>query len=101
RGGAFDTGIQEALTFVLASPKFLFRAEPDPPQVAAGVPYPVSDIELASRLSFFLWSTVPDDELVGLAAQNKLHEPATLDRQVRRMLADAKSKALVNNFAAQ
>jgi mono/diheme cytochrome c family protein len=99
--GTFDTGIQEALTFVLASPKFLFRAEPDPPQVAVGVPYPVSDIELASRLSFFLWSTIPDDELVGLAAQNKLHEPATLDRQVRRMLADSRSKALVNNFAAQ
>jgi hypothetical protein len=99
--GTFDTGIQEALTFVLASPKFLFRAEPDPPQVAVGVPYPVSDIELASRLSFFLWSTIPDDELVSLAAQNKLHEPATLDRQVRRMLADSRSKALVNNFAAQ
>jgi mono/diheme cytochrome c family protein len=99
--GTFDTGIQDALTFVLASPKFLFRAEPDPPQLAAGVPYPVSDIELASRLSFFLWSTIPDDELVSLAAQNKLHEPATLDRQVRRMLADSRAKALVNNFAAQ
>jgi mono/diheme cytochrome c family protein len=99
--GTFDAGIQESLAFVLASPKFLFRAEPDPPQAAAGVPYPVSDLELASRLSFFLWSTIPDDELVSVAAQGKLHEPATLERQVRRMLADPKSKALVDNFAAQ
>jgi hypothetical protein len=101
RHGTFDTGIQEALTFVLASPKFLFRAEPDPPQVAANVPYAISDVELASRLSFFLWSTIPDDELVSLAAQPKLHDPATLERQVRRMLADPKSTALVDNFAAQ
>jgi mono/diheme cytochrome c family protein len=100
-GGTFDSGIQEALTFVLASPKFLFRAEPDPPQAAVGVPYPLSDIELASRLSFFLWSTIPDDELVSLAARGRLHEPATLERQVRRMLADPKSNALVDNFAAQ
>jgi mono/diheme cytochrome c family protein len=99
--GTFDTGIQESIAFVLASPKFLFRAEPDPPQAATGVPYPVSDVELASRLSFFLWSTIPDDELVSLAAQNRLHEPATLERQVRRMLADPKSRALVDNFAAQ
>jgi hypothetical protein len=101
RRGTFDAGIQESLTFVLASPKFLFRAEPDPPQVAANVPYAISDVELASRLSFFLWSTIPDDELVSLAAQNKLHDPATLERQVRRMLADPKSTALVDNFAAQ
>jgi hypothetical protein len=99
--GNFEAGIQESLAFVLASPKFLFRAEPDPPQAAVGVPYPVSDLELASRLSFFLWSTIPDDELVNVAAQGKLHEPATLERQVRRMLADPKSKALVDNFAAQ
>ena len=101
RRGTFDAGIQESLTFVLASPKFLFRAEPDPPQVAANVPYAISDVELASRLSFFLWSTIPDDELVSLAAQHKLHDPATLERQVRRMLADPKSTALVDNFAAQ
>jgi mono/diheme cytochrome c family protein len=101
RRGTFDAGIQESLTFVLASPKFLFRAEPDPPQVAANVPYAISDVELASRLSFFLWSTIPDDELVSLAGQNKLHDPATLERQVRRMLADPKSTALVDNFAAQ
>jgi hypothetical protein len=99
--GTFETGIEEALALVLASPKFLFRAEPDPPQVAAGAIYPVSDLEMASRLSFFLWSTIPDDELVTVAAQGKLREPAMLDKQVRRMLADPRSKALVNNFAAQ
>ena len=99
--GTFDTGIEESLALVLASPKFLFRAEPDPPQVAAGAVYPVSDLELASRLSFFLWSTIPDDELVTVAAQGKLKDPAVLDKQVRRMLADPRSKALVDNFAAQ
>jgi uncharacterized protein DUF1592/uncharacterized protein DUF1588/uncharacterized protein DUF1585/uncharacterized protein DUF1595/uncharacterized protein DUF1587 len=99
--GTFESGIEEALTLVLASPKFLFRAEPDPPQVAAGAVYPVSDLELASRLSFFLWSTIPDDELVSVAGQGKLRDPAVLERQVRRMLADRRSKALVDNFAAQ
>ena len=101
RRGSFDTGIEEALTLLLASPTFLFRAEPDPPQVAAGAIYPVSDLELASRLSFFLWSTIPDDELLSVAAQGKLRDPATLEKQVRRMLADPRSKALVDNFAAQ
>ena len=99
--GSFDTGIEESLAFVLASPKFLFRAEPDPPQIATGATYVVPDIEFASRLSFFLWSTVPDDELINVAASGRLHEPATLERQVRRMLADPQSKALVDNFAAQ
>ncbi len=98
---AFDSGIEEALTFILASPKFLFRAEPDPASVTAGASYSVPDFELASRLSFFLWSTVPDDELINVAATGQLHEPAVLERQVRRMLADARSKALVDNFAAQ
>ena len=99
--GTFDRGIEESLAFVLASPKFLFRAEPDPQEIATGATYVVPDIELASRLSFFLWSTVPDDELINVAVAGKLHEPATLERQVRRMLADPKSKALVDNFAAQ
>ncbi len=99
--GTFDSGVEESLAFVLASPKFLFRAEPDSPQLAEGTIYSVPDLELASRLSFFLWSTVPDDELIGVAAAGKLHEPATLERQVRRMLGDPKSKALVDNFAAQ
>jgi cytochrome c5 len=101
RLGPFDRGIEESLAFVVASPKFLFRAEPDPPALAAGSTYPVPDLELASRLSFFLWSTVPDDELITSAAAGQLHEPATLDHQVRRMLADPKSRALVDNFAAQ
>jgi len=101
RAGAFDGGIEEALTLLLASPTFLFRAEPDPPRIAAGAIYPVSDLEMASRLSFFLWSTIPDDELLNIAAQGKLKEPATLEKQVRRMLADPRSKALVDNFAAQ
>ena len=98
---AFDRGIEEALAFVLASPKFLFRAEPDPATVTAGATYTVPDFELASRLSFFLWSTVPDDELINVAASGKLHQPAVLEREVRRMLLDGKSKALVDNFAAQ
>jgi len=99
--GSFDTGIEESVAFVLASPKFLFRAEPDPQQVPTGATYAVPDLELASRLSFFLWSTIPDDELINVAAAGKLHEPATLERQVRRMLADPKARALVDNFAAQ
>jgi mono/diheme cytochrome c family protein len=101
RRGTFETGIQESLTLLLASPMFLFRAEPDPPQVAAGAVYPVSDLELASRLSFFLWSTIPDDELLNVATQGGLKDPPTLEREVRRMLADPRSKALVDNFAAQ
>ena len=75
--------------------------EPDPATVAAGATYPVTDLELASRLSFFLWSTIPDDELLDVAAAGQLHEPAVLEQQVRRMLADPKSQALVDNFAGQ
>jgi mono/diheme cytochrome c family protein len=99
--GTFDTGIEHALRFMLTSPKFLFRDEPDPANISAGTVYPVTDLELASRLSFFLWSSVPDDQLITVAAQGSLREPAVLDRQVKRMLADPKSKALVDNFAAQ
>jgi cytochrome c551/c552 len=99
--GDFDAGIEMALAAVLVSPQFLFRVEPDPEGVPSGTIYRVSDIELASRLSFFLWSSIPDDELLDLAAAGKLHEPAVLDRQVRRMLADPRSHALVDNFAAQ
>ncbi|MBI2689911.1 MAG: DUF1592 domain-containing protein [Acidobacteria bacterium] len=96
-GGSFDTGIETALRAFLVSPSFLFRAERDP---AAGVAaHPVSDIELASRLSFFIWSSIPDDELLALAGKNKLR--AGLPQQVRRMLADAKAKSLVENFAGQ
>jgi Protein of unknown function (DUF1592)/Protein of unknown function (DUF1588)/Protein of unknown function (DUF1585)/Protein of unknown function (DUF1587)/Protein of unknown function (DUF1595)/Planctomycete cytochrome C len=99
--GTFDAGIEQALRLVLTSPSFLFRGEPDPPGVAAGAVYPVNDLEFASRLSFFLWSSVPDDELLNVAAQRKLRNPVILERQVRRMLADPRSQALINNFAAQ
>jgi mono/diheme cytochrome c family protein len=100
-GGTFDDGIEWALEAMLSSPKFLFRIERDPANVKAGAPYRVSDLELASRLSFFIWSSIPDNELIDLAARNKLSEPATLIRQVKRMLADPKSKAVVENFAGQ
>ena len=101
RRGTFDTGIEEALTLLLASPTFLFRVEPDPPRVADGAIYPVSDYEMASRLAFFLWSTIPDDELMNVAAQGRLTDPVVLEKQVRRMLADPRSSALVDNFASQ
>jgi len=98
--GTFDTGIQTALQRLLTSPKFAFRVEEDPDNAASGV-YRVSDLELASRLSFFLWSSIPDDELLTVAVQGRLHVPAVLNRQVRRMLADPKAEALVTNFAGQ
>jgi Protein of unknown function (DUF1592)/Protein of unknown function (DUF1588)/Protein of unknown function (DUF1585)/Protein of unknown function (DUF1587)/Protein of unknown function (DUF1595)/Planctomycete cytochrome C len=101
RDGGFDGGIEFALDRILASPKFLFRVERDPAGAIAGGGYPVSDTELASRLSFFLWSSIPDDELLRLANEGKLKNPAVFDRQVRRMLADPKSQALVDNFAGQ
>jgi hypothetical protein len=101
RDGGFDSGIEFALERILASPKFLFRVERDPVGATPGSSYRVSDAELASRLSFFLWSSIPDDELLRLASEGKLKNPAVLDRQVRRMLADPKSRALVDNFAGQ
>jgi hypothetical protein len=102
----FEKGIQSALQYILASPQFLYRAEQDPAQVAAGGSYRIGDLDLASRLSFFLWSSVPDDELLNLAGSNqagqgKLKDPAVFEKQVRRMLADPKSKALVTNFGGQ
>jgi hypothetical protein len=101
RKGTFDTGIEMAVRRILASPRFVFRVEADRPDVASGVAYRISDLELASRLSFFLWSSIPDDELVRVAAANQLRTPAVLAQQVRRMLADPKAKALVDNFAGQ
>jgi len=98
---AFDTGIQTALQRILASPKFAFRVERDPANVAPGAVYRISDLELASRLSFFLWSSIPDDELLRVAASGTLHTPAALHQQARRMLADPKSDALIQNFAGQ
>ena len=97
----FDRGVQAALERILASPKFLFRAEREPAGVKHGSIYQVSDLELASRLSFFLWSSIPDDALLDLAVKGKLHDDATLEREVRRMLADPRSDALVDNFAGQ
>jgi Protein of unknown function (DUF1592)/Protein of unknown function (DUF1588)/Protein of unknown function (DUF1585)/Protein of unknown function (DUF1587)/Protein of unknown function (DUF1595)/Planctomycete cytochrome C len=99
--GGFEGGIELALERILASPKFLFRVERDPVGSAPGASYRISDGELASRLSFFLWSSIPDDELLRLASEGKLKAPAVFDRQVRRMLADPKSQALVDNFAGQ
>ena len=99
--GNFDSGIQAAIERVLVDPEFLFRVETDPPGIASATPYRVSDLELASRLSFFLWSSIPDDELLDIAVRGELHEPAILDGQVRRMLADPRSQALVENFGAQ
>ena len=97
----FEGGIESALERLLIDPEFLFRIENDPESVTPGRVYPVSDLTLASRLSFFLWSSIPDDELLTLAERGKLSEPATLERQVRRLLADDRSKALVDNFFAQ
>src|SRR5579883_12558 len=100
-GGSFDSGIEAVVQRVLADPEFVYRLEPEPPGLASGKPYRIGDLALASRLSFFLWSSVPDDELIDLAAQGKLHEPAVLEKQVVRMLADPKSDALVANFTGQ
>lgn len=99
--GGFDSGIESALAFILVNPQFLFRAEADPVQAVAGTRHRISDLDLASRLSFFLWSSVPDDELLTVASKGKLHEPAVLEQQVRRMLADARSDALIQNFFGQ
>ena len=99
--GDFEGGIQAAIEAMLVSPEFLFRIERDPPVVEAGKAYRISDVELASRLSFFLWSTIPDAELLDLAERGKLKEAPVLERQVRRMLDDPRADALVSNFAGQ
>lgn len=97
----FDYGIQLAIERLLASPKFIFRAERDPAELPTGSVHAVSDLELASRLSFFVWSSIPDDALLSLAETGELSKPATMEREVRRMLADSKAHALVENFAGQ
>jgi hypothetical protein len=97
----FETGIQYALSRLLIDPRFLYQAEEEPENLAPGTAYAISDLELATRLSFFLWSSIPDVELLELAGAGKLSEPAELERQTRRMLRDPKAKALVDNFAAQ
>ena len=101
RDGGFDDGIQFALERMLVDPEFLFRIERDPVDAAPGTPYPLGDLDLASRLSFFLWSSIPDGELLQAAADGRLSDPAELERQTRRLLADARSHALVDNFASQ
>jgi hypothetical protein len=100
-GGSFDDGIEAVVQRVLADPEFVYRLEPEPAGLTAGKSYRIGDVALASRLSFFLWSSVPDDELIGLATQGKLKDPVVLEKQVRRMLADPKSDALIANFTGQ
>ena len=99
--GGFEAGIQAAIEAMLVSPEFLFRIERDPPTSATGAAYRISDVELASRLSFFLWSTIPDAELLDLAERGNLRDAAVLERQVRRMLDDPRADTLVSNFAGQ
>jgi hypothetical protein len=99
--GNFEGGIQNGIIAILASPKFLYRAEPPPAGLAPGTNYRLSDLELASRLSFFLWSTVPDGELLAVAEQGKLKDPKVFEQQVRRMLASERSRSLVTNFASE
>jgi mono/diheme cytochrome c family protein len=101
RDGTFERGVQLALRRLLASPTFVVRVEANPAALPVGAVYRVSDVELASRLSFFLWSSMPDDALLDAAASNRLHVPAVLEAQVRRMLADPKADAIVENFAGQ
>jgi hypothetical protein len=97
----FEAGVEQALGAILVSPRFLFRVEADPPGLAPGTAYRVSDLELASRLSFFLWSSLPDEALLDAAGRGDLRQPALLEAQVRRMLADPRARNLVTNFAVQ
>jgi hypothetical protein len=99
--GDFRDGIELAVRRIITSPQFLIRAEAEPANAVPGRPYRISDLELASRLSFLIWSSIPDDDLIRVAAANQLHTPAVLEKQVRRMLADPKASALVENFGDQ
>ena len=100
-GGSFDAGIEAALTFLLVNPRFLYRVEQEPANAAPGSIYRIGDVELASRLSFFIWSSIPDDELLNLAAAGRLSNATVLEQQVRRMLKDERARALGANFAGQ
>jgi hypothetical protein len=100
-GGSFDAGIERAVRRLLADPEFIYRRETEPANVAPGQPYRLNDLALAARLSFFLWSSIPDDELMAVAAQGRLRNPDVLEQQVRRMLADPKSQSLIANFTGQ
>jgi hypothetical protein len=99
--GGFDAGVEAALQRILADPHFVYRGEAEAAALTPGKEYAVSDVELASRLSFFLWSSIPDDELLRLAEQGRLKDPAVLEQQVRRMLADRRSESLIVNFTGQ
>src|SRR5690606_10332422 len=99
--GGFETGIQYGIARLLMDPRFLYQLEAEPEGLAPGSVYAVNDVELASRLSFFLWSSIPDAELLQVAAAGQLQEPAVLEDQVRRMLRDPKAEALVESFAGQ
>ena len=99
--GGFESGIREGITGMLASPFFLYRGERVPAGLKPGEKYSITDLELASKLSFFVWNSIPDDELLDVAAKNKLSDPAVLDKQVKRMLADPRSKTLASNFVFQ
>ncbi len=101
KGGNFEAGIRVALEGLLTSPAFLFRMERDPGNMAEGTIYPINDLELASRLSFFFWSSIPDEELLNVAEQGGLSNPAILEQQIKRMLKDTRSQALINNFTEQ
>ena len=100
-GGSFDAGIEAALQRILADPEFIYRGETEPAGLTAGETYQLSDLELASRLSFFLWSSIPDTELINLAAQGRLHDPIVLEQQVIRMITDPRSDAFIENFTGQ
>ena len=99
--GGFDAGIERALRALLVNPQFLFRIEEEPPDIPPNTAYHISDLDLASRLSFFLWSSIPDDQLLDLAVAGTLSQPTVIAAQVRRMLADPRADALVDNFAGQ
>ena len=101
QNGGFDAGIEQGLARILVDPRFVFRLEREPANAVPGQPYRLSDLELATRLSFFLWSSIPDAELLDVASTGTLHEPAVLEQQTRRMLADPKADALVTNFGGQ
>jgi cytochrome c5 len=100
-GGTFDQGVEAALQRILADVEFIYRGEREPATIAPGKTFRITDLELASRLSFFLWSSIPDDELIDLAVQGRLKDPVVLEKQVRRMLADPRAEALISNFTGQ
>lgn len=101
KNGGYRAGMERAIAAILVSPNFLFKVEPTPSGLPSGSSYPIGDLELASRLSFFLWSSLPDDALLSLAEQGRLREPDVLEEQVERMLRDRRSQSLVDNFAEQ